>query len=340
MLNAAGPGAEYLLEGDPRFGTWRRGSFSRDACFAVRRRPKSKFALAMQGQSRDRDAKFGRDARHMFIVPWRHLTLIGVWHKPFPAHPDTAVVEDAELEAWIREINDCYPALELTRDDVVYRNCGLVPFGADPGSVEALSFGKESRFIDHAALHGVQGLVTLVGIRYTTARGDAAAALDLLLRQWPAAPARADTERKPLVGGDLGNFEAFRSHAHRKGSRVVGGKTLDRLLRAYGTEYPEILVLADANAADATVLRGTGTLLAEATFAVQSEMAVRLEDVVLRRTDLGSGCHPGQAALVAVAGRMRELLGWSAEREQAELAATNEVLARHGAQSAPEELAQ
>ena len=337
VLNAAGPGAEYLLTGDPRFGTWKRGSFSRDACFAVRRRPKSRFALAVQGQSRDRDARFGREARHMFIVPWRHLTLIGVWHKPFPAHPDTAAIDDAELDDWIREINGCYPALALTRDDVVYRNCGLVPFGADPGSVEALSFGKESRFMDHAALHGVQGLVSLVGIRFTTARGDAAEALDLLLRQWPEAPAHADTESKPLVGGDLCAFETFRSLAHRQGSRVVDGKTLDRLLRAYGTEYPEVLALANANAADAAVLHGTGTLLAEVTYAVQSEMAVRLEDAVLRRTEMGSGCHPGQAALEAVAGRMRELLGWSADREQAELAATVDVLARHGAKSAPEE---
>ena len=337
VLNAAGPGAEYLLTGDPRFGTWKRGSFSRDACFAVRRRPKSRFALAVQGQSRDRDAKFGREARHMFIVPWRHLTLIGVWHKPFPAHPDTAAIDDAELDDWIREINGCYPALALTRDDVVYRNCGLVPFGADPGSVEALSFGKESRFMDHSALHGVQGLVSLVGIRFTTARGDAAEALDLLLRQWPEAPARAETETKPLVGGDLGTFEVFRSRAHHQGSRAVGRRTLDRLLRAYGTEYPEVLRLADANPADAAVLHGTGTLLAEVTYAVQSEMAVRLEDVVLRRTEMGSGCHPGQAALEAVAGRMRELLVWSADREQAELAATADVLARHGATSAPED---
>lgn len=337
VLNAAGPGAEYLLAGDPRFGTWKRGSFSRDACFAVRRRPKSRFALAVQGQSRDRDAKFGRDARHLFLVPWRHLTLIGVWHKPFPAHPDTAAIDDAELDAWVREINGCYPALKLTLDDVVYRNCGLVPFGANPGSVEALSFGKESRFMDHATLHGVQGLVSLVGIRFTTARGDAAAALDLLLRQWPAPPARADTEKRALEGGDFADFESFRSRAHRQGSRVVGGRTLDRLLRAYGTEYPEILGLADTNAADASVLRGTGTLLAEATFAVQSEMAVRLEDVVLRRTELGSGCHPGQPVLETVARRMRELLDWSDQREQAELAATADVLARHGAQSAPEE---
>jgi glycerol-3-phosphate dehydrogenase len=67
-------------------------------------------------------------------------------------------------------------------------------------------------------------------------------------------------------------------------------------------------------------------------------MAVRLEDVALRRTELGSGCHPGPAALGLVAGRMRELLHWSAEREQAEIAATAEALARHGAATAPDSL--
>jgi glycerol-3-phosphate dehydrogenase len=338
VLNAAGPGAEYLLEGDARFAGWQRGSFSRDACFVVRRRPKTRFALAVQGRSRDRDALFAREARHMFIVPWRHLTLIGVWHRSFTAHPDTAVVEDAELDAWIREINDCHPAMALTREDVVYRNCGLVPFGAEPGSPEALSFGKETRFIDHATLHGVRGLLSLVGIRFTTARGDAAYALDRLLKQWPSAPGRAGTEKRPLVGGNIEQFEAFRELAHRKGSRAVGGKTLDRLLRAYGTEYSEVLALAGDNVPDAGMVPGSGTLLAEATFAVRHEMAVRLEDVVLRRTELGSGSHPGPAALEVVAGRMRELLGWSADREQAEIAATAEALARHGAASAPDTL--
>jgi glycerol-3-phosphate dehydrogenase len=336
VLNAAGPGAEYLLAGDPRFGAWKRGSFSRDACFIVRRKPKSRFALAVQGKSRDLDARFSRDARHMFIVPWRHLTLVGVWHRSFTAHPDTAVVEDAELDAWIREINECHPAMALAREDVVYRNCGLVPFGAVPGSPEALSFGKETRFIDHATVHGVRGLVSLIGIRFTTARGDAARALDLLLRHFPEPPPPGDTSRLPLAGGDIGNFEAFRLRAQREGSRVVGGRTLDKLLRAYGTEYSEVLALADADAADAALVEGSGTLLAEVTFAVRSEMAVRLEDVVLRRTELGSGCHPGRPALDAVARRMRQLLGWSGEREQAEISATADVLARHGAAPAPE----
>ena len=180
---------------------------------------------------------------------------------------------------------------------------------------------------------------SLVGIRYTTARGDAAVALDLLLQ--PVAcrrPARANTERKPLVGGDLGisrPFEATRTA--RAGASSAAGRWT--AAAPIGTEYPEVLALADANAADATVLRGTGTLLAEATFAVQSEMAVRLEDVVLRRTEVWESLSSGPGGPGGGGGRMRELLGWSAEREQAELTATDEVLARHGAQSAPEEVA-
>ncbi len=90
-------------------------------------------------------------------------------------------------------MNGSYPALRLKREDVIYANCGLVPFGDSRTAAGELSFGKESRYIDHRA-QGIEGLVTLIGIRYTTARGDAARALDLLLEQMPNAPARAATE--------------------------------------------------------------------------------------------------------------------------------------------------
>jgi glycerol-3-phosphate dehydrogenase len=71
--------------------------------------------------------------------------------------------------------------------------------------------------------------------------------------------------------------------------------------------------------------------MAEVTHAVLNEMARKLEDVILRRTSLGSGCHPGADALRAVAARMRALLGWSDARLEEEVAATEAVLARHGA---------
>ena len=331
VLNAAGPGAEYLLENNPRFGAWRRGAFSRDACFVVRRRPRSPYALAVLGQSRDRDSLVGREARHMFIVPWRDFTLIGVWHKLYSEHPDTTQVGDDELDAWIREINDCYPALGLSGDDVIYRNCGLVPFGDGTVGTTELSFGKESRFIDHRKTHGVSGLVTLIGIRYTTARGDAGRALDLLLEQLPKAPGTAATDRTPLAGGAIEDFDNLRKSAHRARPAEIGSETLDGLLRNHGTQQAAIVDAARCSPAEAATVDGTATIFAEVSHAVRNEMAMTLADVVLRRTDLASGCHPGAKALTQVAEHMQPLLEWSVQKTRMEVADTEELLRRHGA---------
>ena len=129
------------------------------------------------------------------------------------------------MAAWIAEMNASYPALRLEREEVIYANCGLVPFGDSRTAAGELSFGKESRFFDHRA-QGIAGLVTLIGIRYTTARGDAARALDLLLEQMPNAPSRAATESTPLLGGDIGNFAVLESTARREVAGAVPPETL------------------------------------------------------------------------------------------------------------------
>jgi glycerol-3-phosphate dehydrogenase len=327
VLNAAGPWADYLLE-DPRFGGHQRGHFSRDACFIVDRRPSSRYALAVPGATRDSDALVSRSARHLFAVPWRDRLLIGVWHRLFPARPDAAEVEEAELAAWIAEINAAYPPLRLKREDVLYAHCGLVPFGDETSSSGELSFGKESRLLDHR-VQGVQGLVTIIGIRYTTARGDAGRALDLLLEQHPNAPPRPATERTALVGGDIEDTEALLRRARVEAAGLAVA-SVESWVRNYGTEYRALLERARAPG-EAARLGAGATVLAEVSHAVSEEMALRLEDVVLRRTDLGSGEHPGRAALEAAAARMRALLGWSEDREREELAATEEILARHRA---------
>jgi glycerol-3-phosphate dehydrogenase len=329
VLNAAGPWADYLLEDAQYFAAHRRGHFSRDACFLVNRKPRSRYALAVPGWSRDSDAVVSRAARHLFAVPWREYTLIGVWHRLFPGRPDSAQIEEAELAQWIEEMNSAYPALELTRDDVIYANCGLVPFGEGEAQAGELSFGKESRFIDHRA-QGIDGLVTVIGIRYTTARGDAAIALDLLLEQGPRARPRADTDQAPLAGGAIDDFVALEGSARRAVPDAVSTATLGAWLRNYGTEYRLLAELARSPKL-AQRLGGSDTVLAEVNYAVREEMAQRLADVVLRRTNLGSGSHPGLPAIAAAARGMQELLGWSDPQRDAEIAETERQLQHHRA---------
>jgi glycerol-3-phosphate dehydrogenase len=327
-LNAAGPWADYLQNDPQRFGAWRRAPFSRDAYFIVDRAPTSEFGVAVQGLSRDKDAVLGRATRHLFAVPWRDKTLVGVWHTLFPEFPDGAHVQPEEIDTWIAELNSVYPALQLSPSEVSFANCGLVPFGETATATE-LSFGKESRLIDHRATHGVGGLVSLVGIRFTTARADAARALQLLLRQHPRAPRGVDTARLPLVGGEIEDFAAFEAQALRAKPATLNAASMRALLRNHGTRYHQVLRAHSLHEDIGEHIPDTTTLLAEIRHAIEVEMAVKLEDVVMRRTELAAGSHPGRRALEAAAREMAQHLQWSDSRMREELTATERTLARH-----------
>jgi glycerol-3-phosphate dehydrogenase len=327
-LNAAGPWADYLQNDSQRFGAWRRLPFSRDAYFIVDRAPTSEYGVAVQGLSRDKDAVLGRATRHLFAVPWRDKTLIGVWHTLFPDFPDGAQVQPEEIETWIGELNSVYPALQLSPSEVSFAHCGLVPFGETATATE-LSFGKESRLIDHRAAHGVDGLVSLVGIRFTTARADAARALEMLLRQLPRATRGADTARLPLAGGEIEDFAAFEAQALRTKPASVETASMRALLRNHGARYAQVLRTQDRHADIGACIPDTTTLLAEIRHAVENEMAVKLEDVVMRRTELAAGSHPGRRALEAAAMEMAQHMRWGDSRMREELSATERTLARH-----------
>jgi glycerol-3-phosphate dehydrogenase len=325
-LNAAGPWADYLQNDAEHFGKPKRLPFSRDAYFIVERAPTSSHGIAIQGLSRDKDALLGRQTRHLFAAPWRDKTLIGVWHKLFPEFPDRACVQPEEIEEWMAEINSVYPTLQLRPDEVSFAHCGLVPFGETATATE-LSFGKESRLVDHRHTHNVQGLVSLVGIRFTMARVDAARALDLLLKQAERAPAAPASDRIELPGGDIEDFARFESEACRSLPPGVAIKSMQGLVRNHGTHYRA--VLEEGSNATVVNIPGASTLTAEIRYAVSHEMAVHLDDVVMRRTDLAAGSHPGRAALLATAAEMGRLLSWSAERLHQEIATTEHTLQRH-----------
>ena len=72
--------------------------------------------------------------------------------------------------------------------------------------------------------------------------------------------------------------------------------------------------MADADPALRRCVPDTHVTLAEVACAVRDEMAQTLSDIVFRRTELGTGGHPGEAALKDVATFMQQLRGWTAKR--------------------------
>jgi glycerol-3-phosphate dehydrogenase len=330
VLNTSGPWAERLLKRAADMALDPPGKYSRDACFVVRRRFSGQYALALQGRTRDPDALLSRARRHLFVVPWRSFTLIGVWHVVYDRSPDDVSVGLEELESFIDEINWAYPGLSLSLADVTMCNAGLVPFGENAPGATDLSYGKRSHIIDHARSHGFEGLVTLIGIRYTMARGDTAQAMDLICHKLGKPVRPPATERKLLLGGDIDNFENLVKTSARNAPPELEETTLRALIHNYGTAYDQILRYAEHNRSLLETLHGSTVLKAEIVNAVRAEMAQKLTDVVLRRTDLGTGGDPGELALRACAALVAQELGWSATRSEQELRELQTHFARFG----------
>ena len=330
VINAAGPWAEGLLQGVSPVAARTPGTYSRDVCFVIKRRPTTPYALALLGASRDANAVLARSARHMFIAPWRDRTLVGVWHSVVPRDPDAVAVSREELSAYIAEINACRPGYNLRESEVERVDFGLVPFGAEahPGD-SGFHFGKQSRLIDHRAADGVSGLVTSISVRYTVARRDAVNAVDCAARQIDRRAAPSTSDSTPLPGGEIEHFAAFAREAERNRPSWLSQASSESLLANFGTHANRVLAMADADPSLRRCLPNTHVTLAEIACALRDEMAHTLSDIVFRRTELGTGGHPGDATLEDAASFMQQARGWTAKRTTDERRKVDEQFARY-----------
>jgi glycerol-3-phosphate dehydrogenase len=319
VLNAAGPWVPWMMAETERAPLKGRGSYSRDACFVVKRRFSHGYALALQGRTRDPDALLSRPARHLFLTPWRDYTLCGVWHRVWTEHPDRVRIGERELAGFIEEVNEALPALALDPRDVTMWNAGLLPFGDNEAGTLHLRYGKRSQVIDHREEHGLENLVSLIGVRYTMARADAMAAVDLVAKKLGERIERPPTHRVPVHGGDLESFDSLVNTVARAAPPNLQRGAVTALAHNYGTDFRSVLKLAEGTWAGC--LPGATTLRGEVLHAIREEMALTLADIVFRRTDLATAGHPGAAALHETAALAADVLGWDERRRRAEVAA-------------------
>jgi glycerol-3-phosphate dehydrogenase len=90
-----------------------------------------------------------------------------------------------------------------------------------------------------------------------------------------------------------------------------------------GARLPE--ALKGARLTDLIPLGASGDTPAQVRFALDQEMALTLEDVVMRRTSLGQFGRPDPAALEKVADMMAAHLDWNTDRKASEIASLNRL---------------
>ncbi len=257
-----------------------------------------------------------RSGRNLFLVPWRERALFGTWESPHVCDPGDLQVAEAEVAAFIVELNEAFPSLDLTLADVT-----LVHHGVVPASTHGSRVSLEGRNLiqDHAS-QGVDGLMSVVGTKYTTARAVAERATDRALVKLRHGRIPCRTASMPLPGGGLRDIGLAIADARRDHDAGLPADTIPHLIAAYGSRYRDVLELAGQRLdLRARVAAESPVIGAELVWAARKEMAVTLGDAVIRRTPLGALGYPGDAALVRAVALVGDELNWTEDRRRAEV---------------------
>lgn len=256
--------------------------------------------------------------RLFFFVPWRDRTMVGTYLRPHAGSPELLKVTEDDLSAFVSILNQAYPGARLQPEDIALIHAGLLP--AEDRPVAAGAEPKlltRFQIIDHAAVDGINGLLTVLGVKYTTAGEVAQITLAKAETRLGRLAPPADSSGPLLPGGDLADLDRLIREAAATGLTAA---TALRLVYNYGTRCRDVIRLGREDPQLLTpVSESAGGIGAEVIHAAREEMAMTLADVVLRRTDLGSAGLPDEAGLRNAGLLMARELGWDAARRSREI---------------------
>jgi glycerol-3-phosphate dehydrogenase len=320
-LNTAGPWANRLNEKSFGSSLNLKPTFSRDLLIIVSKPLVGKYALGQTVESQDADAFIDRGGRHLFTIPWKNFSLIGVWHKTHRNGSEDIIVLEEELQRFLEEANKIYSDFNITTNDISMINTGFILFGDEnsQGPDEEHSFGKRSILVDHLKDNKIEGLITLIGVRATMARHETERVIDMVFKKLGKKVPSSRTSTIPIYGGNIDNFEEFLEETRAKLKSSFEDDVIEALVHNYGSKYGRLLAYAKEDPSLCEPVGDSTVIRAEVVHAIKEEMAQKLEDVVFRRTDLGTGKYPGDKAIDDCANLMAQELNWDKDRKQKEI---------------------
>lgn len=261
-----------------------------------------------------------RSPQIVFIVPWRNKSMIGTCLIPWRDEHHMFQLNEAMVQGFLNHINQVYPPLKLSLKDVRQVNWGFLPANYN-ASAPQLKPVRDVLMIDHQKKDGISGLISILGVRYTTARAVAEQAVDLAVNRLGVKARKCLTHTTPVKGGNIYDFTAFFRGARAEVSGVRDERFIEHLVYTYGSEYRNIVQSIKRQPALARrIAPPLPVTAAEVEHAVGHEMALTLADVIVRRTEIGATELPPITTLEKCAAIMAQQLQWSAEQQQQEIA--------------------
>ena len=268
------------------------------------------------------------DERMIFVIPWRDFSLVGTTDTDFDGDPDRLWATRDEVTYLLGAVSRVLPDPRVSLENVSYTYAGVRPLSYESEA----SASKVSR--QHQVISEGPGgrFLSVTGTKLTCFRSLAQEVGDRVMRLL-GRRAPSTTSRLMLDGADAeaGKIEArvWMDVSDEMSVTGLERDTLETLIETYGRGYARVLELA-RKLPDGTerLCPQNPEIVAQLHHAVSDELAVSLQDVLLRRTGIGQSRCQGLDCAATVGARMAELCGWSPRRLDAELDAYHQHVER------------
>ena len=250
------------------------------------------------------------DGRVLFAIPWYGKALIGTTDVPVNDSEEIPVPSIEELQ-FILETASEYLEETPKLTDITSVFAGIRPLVTKSGSKAKTSTKNISR--GHHISYAESGLISISGGKWTTYRKMAEDVIDFSIEKSGLKKARCLTASLPLHGWTAESEKGVPDH-----------------FRAYGCDQIELKEMISAEVTLGEKIHASLEYLkVEVEWACQHEMAVKIEDVLARRTRaLFVDAKSALESAPVVAEIMRDVLGQNGEWKEKELADFNK-LAQH-----------
>lgn len=252
------------------------------------------------------------DGRPFFIVPWLGKYLIGTTDLPYKDDINNIKADNAEIDYLLQETNNIIPTANLGRDDICFTYSGVRPLpnseGKKPGSIT-----RKHIIFDHRS-EGVKNLLSLIGGKLTTYRNVGEEMVDAIFKRTKRSPQPCQTDSLALPGCILPTDQRIQQAIVEYSSKV-SVKTVDHLFSVYGAQALSVLALTkDTPELSQLITPDLPDIKAQVVYAVNSESAHTLVDILRRRTTLAMNGDYGMNLLPVITETLSKYCGWTQEQ--------------------------
>ena len=245
-----------------------------------------------------------QDHRPVFAFSWEGATLVGTTDVDH-GHTMTTDpwISQEETDYLLEAVNHIFDCLKLTREDIRSTFAGVRSV-LDTGKADP---SKEAR---DEILWDEDGLITITGGKLTMFRHMAQRTLRFARKYLPE-KIKFDADGRAL---DVINENKLASVYQ---SQILSTENKLRLIGRYGIHASSLVESIPAN--EFTIIPETQTLWAELRWAAREEQVLHLDDLLLRRTRIGSLLpNGGQSIMQKIRAISQPELGWSDTRWELE----------------------